>query len=54
MAGWWGVLTAPLILIGVTLMLFGVDVPFAFLVPYVPFEFFAGVFVIIKYARKKS
>ena len=50
----WGICAAPLILVGVPLMAFGVDVPFAVLVPYVPFEFFAGIFVLVKYLRKKE
>ncbi|MEX1376679.1 MAG: DUF4386 domain-containing protein [Eubacteriales bacterium] len=50
----WGIIAAPLILIGVPLMAFGVDIPFAVLVPYVPFEFFAGIFILVKYLRKKE
>ena len=50
----WGIVTAPLILIGVTLMAFGIDVPSIVLVPYVPFEFFTGIFVLIKYRSRKS
>jgi hypothetical protein len=50
--GIYGLITVPLILIGVPLMTFGVDVPFAFLVPYVPFEFFTGIFILIKHRNK--
>ena len=52
--GIYGLITVPLILIGVPLMTFGVDVPFAFLVPYVPFEFFAGIFILIKCRNYKE
>jgi len=49
----WGLVTVPLILIFVPLQAFGIEAPFALLVPYVPFEFFAGVFIIVKsFARK--
>ena len=43
----WGVLTVPLILVGVTLMAFGINVPIFILVPYVPFEFFTGIYIIV-------
>lgn len=44
----WGVITVPFVLIGVVLMMYGVPVPFALLVPYVPFEFVAGIFILVK------
>ena len=50
----WGIFTVPLILIGVTLMAFGVNVPFIVFIPYVPFEFFAGIFIIIRYWQKQD
>jgi len=40
----WGIVTAPLIMVGVPLATFGVSVPAAVLAPYVPFEFFTGRF----------
>ena len=49
----WGLVTAPLILVGIPLMAFGVKVPILLLAPYVPFEFFTGIYILIKY-RKKS
>jgi hypothetical protein len=52
--GLYGLITVPLILIGVPLMTFGVNVPFAFLVPYVPFEFFTGIYILIKYRNMKT
>lgn len=48
----WGLVTAPFVLIGVPLMAFGVTVPFALFIPYVPFEFFTGIYVLIRYQKK--
>ena len=50
----WGLITVPLILVCVTLQTFGVAIPFALFVPYVPFEFFTGVYILIKYRNKKN
>jgi hypothetical protein len=50
----WGIFAVPLILVFVPLMAFGIDIPFAFLVPYVPFEFVAGIYILIKYRNKKT
>ena len=44
----WGILTVPFILISVPLMAFGVAVPFFLLIPYVPFEFFTGIYILVK------
>lgn len=49
----WGIVSAPLIMIGVPLTTFGVSVPAAVLAPYVPFEFFTAVYLLIRY-RKNS
>lgn len=49
----WGLITVPLILVFVPLQTFGIAIPFVLLVPYVPFEFFAGIFILIKYRNKK-
>lgn len=48
----WGLVTVPFILIGVPLMAFGVTVPFALFIPYVPFEFFTGIYILIRYWKK--
>jgi hypothetical protein len=48
----WGIATAPLIMVGVPLATFGVSVPAAVLAPYVPFEFFTGAFLLIRYRKK--
>jgi hypothetical protein len=45
----WGLITAPYILIYFTLSNFGVALPLVFCFLYVPFEFFIGVFIMIKY-----
>ncbi|MCK5811666.1 MAG: DUF4386 family protein [Clostridiales bacterium] len=49
----WGLITVPFILISVPLMAFGIELPFALLIPYVPFEFVAGITILIKYRKKK-
>jgi hypothetical protein len=49
----WGLFAVPLILVCVPLMAFGIDIPFALLIPYVPFEFVAGIYILIKYRNKK-
>lgn len=49
----WGLITVPLILVCVPLMTFGIEAPFVLLVPYVPFEFFAGIYILIKYSKKR-
>lgn len=50
----WGLLTVPLILVFTPLMAFGISVPFVLLIPYVPFEFFTGIYILIKYRNKKE
>ena len=45
----WGLLTVPFILVSVPLMAFGITVPVFLLFPYVPFEFFSGIYILIKY-----
>ena len=51
---WWGIITVPFILVFVPLATFGIETPFALLIPYVPFEFFTGIYILIKYRRKKA
>ena len=48
----WGLVTAPCILMYFTLVFFGIVLPFALCLPYVPFEFFTGIYIIIKYRKK--
>lgn len=44
----WGLVTVPIILVGVTLMMYGVPVPFVILLPYVPFEFVTGIYIMVR------
>jgi len=44
----WCLITVPFVLVGVVLMMYGVKVPFILLVPYVPFEFVIGIFILVK------
>ena len=46
--GLWGLITVPFILVGCTLHAFGVSVPFALNVPYVPWEWVAGIYILVK------
>ena len=50
----WGLVTAPLIMIGVPLTTFGVAVPTFVLAPYMPFEFFTGAYLLIRYRNKQT
>jgi len=50
----WGILTVPFILISVPLMAFGIAAPFFLLIPYVPYEFFTGIYIIVKYRKNQS
>lgn len=50
----WGLATAPLIMIGVPLTTFGVAVPTWLLMPYMPFEFFTGAYLFIRYRARKT
>lgn len=52
--GYYGIATALLVLVCIPLGTFGVEVPFALLVPYVPFEFFAGAYIIVQSLRKRT
>lgn len=45
----WGLITAPMILLYFTMSNFGVALPLFLCFPYVPFEFFVGLFIIVKY-----
>ena len=51
--GWYGVITAAVIGVCIPLGTFGVDVPTAFLVPYIPFEFLTGIYIIVVSRRKQ-
>lgn len=47
----WGLVTAPFIMVFFTLGTMGISLPFAICIPYVPFEFFTGLFIMIKYRK---
>lgn len=49
----WALITVPLILIGIPLKTFGMEIPFVLFIPYVPFEFFAGIYVIVSTLRRR-
>ena len=50
----WGLGTAPFIMVYFTLGTMGVALPFAICIPYVPYEFFTGAFIMIKYQKLDS
>ncbi len=50
----WGLVSMFLVLIGIPLMTYGVNIPFAVVFPYVPFEFVAGGYILIKGIREKA
>ena len=49
--GLWGLITVPFILVGWPLQAFGVSVPFALYIPYVPWEWVAGIYITINYIK---
>lgn len=44
----WGLVTMIPVLVGTVLRTYGVDVPIIIMFPYIPFEFFAGAFILIR------
>jgi hypothetical protein len=50
----YGLITSIPVMIGSTISAFGIDVPFAIYAPYIPFEFFVGIFVLIRGLSEKS
>lgn len=44
----WGLISVPFVLVGVILMTYGIEVPFILLLPYVPFEFVTGGWILTK------
>ena len=52
--GFWGIITVSFIFIGWTLQAFGAPIPFALYVPYVPWEWVAGVYIFVKGVRTNS
>lgn len=49
----WGIFAVSFILICIPLMAFGINGPFVLLVPYVPFEFVAGIYILVNTKMKK-
>ena len=52
--GLWGLITVPFILVGWSLEAFGLSVPFVLYIPYVPWEWVAGVYILVKGIRIDS
>lgn len=50
----WGLITVIPVLIGTLLKTYGVEVPFIVMLPYAPFEFFAGGYILIKGFSQKA
>ena len=50
----WGLVTIIPVLVGTLLRTYGVEVPIAVMFPYVPFEFFAGAFILIRGLSDKA
>ncbi len=50
----WGLITVSLLLILTLFVIFGYEVPFFLYLPYVPFEFIAGVWILVKGVRDGS
>jgi len=44
----WGLLTVTIVLIATLFSIFGYDVPFFVYVPYIPFEFVVGIWILVK------
>jgi hypothetical protein len=50
----WGLISMFLVLFGIPLITYGVNIPFAVVFPYVPFEFVIGGYTLIKGLREKA
>jgi hypothetical protein len=44
----WGLITVLPMLVGTVTQIFGYTIPFAFYLPYVPFEFVIGLWILVK------
>ena len=44
----WGLVTLVPLLVGTVLLFFGISIPFAFYLPYVPFEFVVGFWILFR------
>ena len=50
--GLWGMISVTFIFVGWTLQAFGASIPFALYVPYVPWEWVAGVYILVRGLKK--
>jgi len=53
----WGVITVPFVLAGAAISACGIHVPSGFLalaIPYIPFEFFAGIYILVRGFQPQS
>ncbi len=50
----WGLVAIIPVLLGTVLRTYGVEVPIAVMFPYIPFEFFAGAFILIRGLSDKA
>lgn len=50
----WGIIAVIPVLIGTLLKTYGIDVPFIVMLPYAPFEFFAGGYILLKGLSEKA
>jgi hypothetical protein len=50
----WGLVSMFLVLFGIPLITYGVNIPFAIVFPYVPFEFVIGGYILIKGVGEKA
>jgi hypothetical protein len=48
----WGLITMFPLLVGTLSAVFGYDLPFAIYLPYVPYEFVIGLWILVKGARE--
>jgi hypothetical protein len=50
----WGLVTVPFLLIWTLLGILGIEVPFFLYVPYVPFEFVIGIWLLVRGFREEA
>jgi hypothetical protein len=50
----WGLITMIPVLVGTIIKAYGVAVPFGVMLPYAPFEFFAGIYILVRGLSDKA
>jgi hypothetical protein len=50
----WGLITVIPVLAGALLKIFGIETPFFVMLPYAPFEFFTGLFILVRGLTNKA